>query len=103
MREGIRQFLTYEQLLKHGDELPQHSTLSSFRRPEDVRQSYFDALELLRGHLNRCLDQIAAIAGMESPLGGMLVQYQAPWLLQAYIAPPLTDRLESESGRPVSY
>ena len=67
MALGIRQFLTYEQLLKHSNQLPPHSPLSDFRRPRDVQQAYFDALEILRGHLSRCLGQVAAIAGMDAP------------------------------------
>jgi hypothetical protein len=32
----------------------------------------FEALEILRGHLSRCLGQIAAIAGMEAPTEGLI-------------------------------
>jgi hypothetical protein len=89
MREGIRQFLTYEQLLKRSDSLPPHSPFSDFRRPPDVRQSYFDALELLRGHLSRCLGQVAVIGGMSGPQDGFIAEYRGAWPLDAYVAPKL--------------
>ncbi len=92
MALGIRQFLTYEQLLKHADDLPPHSALSDFRRPPDVRQAYFDALELLRGHLSRSLGQIAAIAGMEAPSDGIIANYRGPWQIEAYQPPAISDQ-----------
>lgn len=82
---GIRQFLTYEELLGRPDDAPPHPRFGSFHRPADVRQSYFDALELLRGHLSRCLSQVTAIAGMEAPTEGLITHYQGPWLLEAYV------------------
>ena len=90
MALGIRQFLTYEELLKRSDDAPPHSRFGDFHRPPDVRQGYFDALEVLRGHLSRCLGQIAAIAGMDTPTEGLIANYQGPWQVEAYVAPPLT-------------
>ncbi len=55
MALGIRQFLTYEELLKLSDEARPHRRFENFERPPDVRQAYFDGLEVLRGHLSRCL------------------------------------------------
>jgi hypothetical protein len=87
MALGIRQFLTFEELLKRADDAPPHPRFKDFLRPADVRQSYFDALELLRGHLSRCLVQIAAIAGMPVPHEGSIERYNGPWQLDAYEAP----------------
>src|SRR5208282_842980 len=61
--EAIRQFLTFEQ---HINSSPAASDLvvpapSDFRRPRDSRDQYFAALEMLRGHLHRCLLQMAKI------------------------------------------
>jgi hypothetical protein len=61
MTLGIRQFLTYEELLKRQDDATEHPRFGAFRRQADTRQEYFDALEILRGHLSRCLGQVAAI------------------------------------------
>jgi hypothetical protein len=85
MTLGIRQFLTYEELLKREDDAPPHPRFGDVRRPADTRQEYFDALEILRGHLSRCLGQIAVIAGMESPTNGLIEKYQGPWQLDAYV------------------
>jgi len=84
MTMGIRQFLTYEELLKRGHEVP-HPRFRDFRRPADMRQAYFDALEILRGHLSRCLGQVAVIAGMETPTTGLIANYRGPWQLEAYV------------------
>jgi hypothetical protein len=89
MALGIRQFLTFEQRLnKVGF---QHATPSQVGRPDVVRQAYFDALEILRGHLSRCLGQVAALAGMEAPNEGIIVQYQGAWQLDAYRDPHLAE------------
>lgn len=64
MAAGIRQFMTFEELLRRDDDAPPHPRFDDFRRPPDTRQAYFDALEVLRGHLSRCLGQVAVIGGM---------------------------------------
>jgi hypothetical protein len=86
MALGIRQFLTYEELLNRSDDAPPHPRFGEFRRPENVRQAYFDALEVLRGHLCRCLGQVAVIAGMDIPKEGLVKNYQGAWQLEAYEA-----------------
>lgn len=78
---GIRQFLTFEQRLKQAAE---HTP-----RPPDTRQAYFDGLEIIRGHLSRCLGQIAAIAGMPAPTDGLIPNYQGAWQIEAYVPPAL--------------
>jgi hypothetical protein len=80
---GIRQFLTYEQLLEHTDDVSPHSAPRDFWGPPDVRRAYFEALDILRGHLSRCLGQVAAIAGMEAPSDGIIANYQGPWQIEA--------------------
>ena len=91
MALGIRQFMTYEELLKRRDDAPPHPHFRDFHRPADTRQTYFDALEVLRGHLSRCLGQIAILAGMEAPTDGLIANYQGPWQLEAYVSPVLPD------------
>jgi hypothetical protein len=88
---GIRQFLTYEELLGRSDDARPHPRFRDFHRPPDTRQAYFDGLEVLRGHLSRCLGQIATIAGMEPPKDGLIANYQGPWQLEAYVPPVLPE------------
>jgi len=88
MGAGIRQFMTFEELLRRDTDAPRHPRFGEFRRPPDTRQAYFDALEVLRGHLSRCLGQIATIAGMPVPNEGLIANYQGPWQLDAYQALP---------------
>lgn len=75
IREGIRQFLTFEQRL-------------SRRRPE-CRELYFGGLEMLRGHIHRSLMQIAKIAEMEIPNISSHMRYDAQWYLEGYQPPSL--------------
>ncbi|MDO5632730.1 MAG: hypothetical protein Q4G22_12970 [Paracoccus sp. (in: a-proteobacteria)] len=44
MARGIRQFMTYEELLNRPSDAPPHPRFGEFYRPNDVRQAYFDAL-----------------------------------------------------------
>lgn len=88
MGTGIRQFMTFEELLRRDENAPPHPRFGEFHRPLDVRQAYFDGLEMLRGHLSRCLGQIARIAGTLTQTGGIVENYQGPWQLEAYKAPP---------------
>ncbi|HET7576250.1 MAG TPA: hypothetical protein VFK19_06770 [Sphingomicrobium sp.] len=87
MAAGIRQFMTFEEFLRRDPDLPSHPRFGDLHRPPDVRQAYFDALEILRGHLSRCLGQVAAIAGMPAPAEGLIAQYQGPWPLEVYNEP----------------
>lgn len=84
MGTGIRQFMTFEELLRRDESASPHPRFGEFHRPPDARQAYFDGLEILRGHLSRCLGQIALIAGMPAPTGGIIENYQGPWQLEAY-------------------
>lgn len=86
MALGIRQFLTFEQRLTDAGE--RTVPPSSFRRPDETRQAHFDGLEILRGHLSRCLGQVATLAGMEAPNEGIITHYQGAWQLEAYEVAP---------------
>lgn len=91
MTLGIRQFLTYEELLSRRNDALSHPRFREFRRPANTRQAYFDGLESLRGHLSRCLGQIAIIAGIEATTNGRIINYQGPWQLKSYVPPALPD------------
>jgi hypothetical protein len=109
MALGIRQFLTYEELLRRDDDtrlyrrrtrrpgrIPKARETGfvcspDFLPPPNTRQAYFDGLEVLRGHLSRCLAQIAAIAGMNVPREGVIANYQGPWQVEAYVQPSFPD------------
>ena len=52
MREGIRQFLTFEQQLGGRDPSPPYR---GPHRGREVQERYFAGLEALRAHLHRCL------------------------------------------------
>ena len=84
MLVGIRQFMTFEELLRRSPDAPPHPRFAKYCLPEH-RQGYFDGLELLRGHLSRCLGQVAAIAGMDAPSEGLIANYQGPWDERAYL------------------
>jgi hypothetical protein len=85
MLAGIRQFITFEERLRLGSEL---RSRSQARERDDVRQDYFDGLELLRNHLSHCLEQIATIAAMKVPKDSLISHYQGPWPSDAYLPPP---------------
>ncbi|WP_186399169.1 hypothetical protein [Stappia sp. P2PMeth1] len=85
---GIRQFQTVEELSRRDDDAPPHPRFGNFHRPPDIRQAYFDGQEVLRGHMSRCLGQIATIAGMPALSEGVIAGYQGPWPLDAYREPP---------------
>jgi hypothetical protein len=87
MATGIRQFMTFEELLQRDENAPPHPRFGEFRRPADVRQAYLDGLEILRGHLSRCLGQIAIVAGMPAPTDGIIENYRGPWQVEAYKLP----------------
>lgn len=83
MALGLRQFLTFEERIKQAGSRREPGS-HDFYRAEDIRQAYFDALELLRGHLSRCLGQMATLAGMSLPAEGVIAEYQGPWMMEAY-------------------
>lgn len=87
MVEGLRQFLTFEQRLGELHREPVLSELPDFRRNPEARENYFGALETLRGHLRRCLLEIAKIGDVTLPKIGMAANYQLPWPIDDYVEP----------------
>ena len=85
MLAGIRQFLTFEETLRLD---PDVRSRPLARERYDARQDYFDALELLRGHLSHCLAQIAVLAAMKVPEESLISHYQGSWPSDAYLPPP---------------
>lgn len=83
MLTAIRQFLTFEQGLASAG-IAKRDTAEEFYRPADDRQTYFDVLEQLRGHLSRCMGQIAMVAELNVPSDGLIAGYQGPWQMEAY-------------------
>lgn len=82
MLEPIRQFLTYEQRLRQIP--PVLPADPSFRRNPMVRDAYFAGLETLRGHLHRCLLQLAKIAEIDTPKVLSTLEYSREWVLADY-------------------
>ncbi len=80
MREGIRQFLTFEQRIDSGED----SRRRGRHREHEAQQLYFAGLEALRAHLHRCLIQVAGIADVEIPQIAAHMRYDAAWALDAY-------------------
>lgn len=87
MLEGVRQFLTFEQRLSSQGRDLDYGGHQDFHRPHDQWEAYFAALEALRGHLSRCLEQVTVIADVELPSVGMIATYRGAWPLEAYTEP----------------
>ena len=87
MLEGVRQFLTFEQRLSSQGDDWGYGGHQDIHRPHDQREAYFAALEALRGHLSRCLGQVAVIADVDLPSVGMIAAYRGDWPLEAYTEP----------------
>jgi len=85
MLEGIRQFFTFEESLRTSNtEFP--GELSTRLHRQEL-QPYFAALEMLRGHLYRCLAQVATIANTKIPKISAQMRYDNVWQLDAYEKP----------------
>ncbi|HKO58908.1 MAG TPA: hypothetical protein VJ276_23780 [Thermoanaerobaculia bacterium] len=90
MLEGIRQFLTYEERTKHhARRLSPEGGFdedATFPAPGFFyRDRYRLALEQLRAHLYRTLEQIAAIADITIPTIPPEMRYLAGWPPDAYL------------------
>jgi len=89
MLEAIRQFFTFEESLRTAN--------SSFPGELHARMHrhdlhpYFAGLEMLRGHLFRCLTQIAAVADTTIPKISEHMRYEHAWQLDAYQQPRLLE------------
>ena len=93
MAAGIRQFLTFEQRLSVAEVQRIHP--QARQRLEESKQTYFDALEMLRGHLSRCLGQIAVLAKMDMPANGVIEGYQGNWAVEAYKPERIEDKSDT--------
>jgi hypothetical protein len=84
--EAIRQFLTFEQHLKEASQRRQIfvSESSDLHRTREDQESYFAALEMLRGHLHRCLIQVGRIGEVSLPKFADSMRYDESWQLEAY-------------------
>jgi hypothetical protein len=71
MLTGIRQFLTFTER----------------KDPFLYRDEYLGALEVLRGHLLRCIDQIAKLSGTKPSLSNRLA-FDSEWSPERYIVSP---------------
>ena len=90
--EAIRQFLTFEQRLNAKSGATKIFLASpDMRRLPDTRETYFAALEMLRGHLHRCLFQVAKIADVTPPKLMQNINYDEAWQLEAYEKPLMLD------------
>ena len=87
MLEAIRQFLTFEQRLCEPPESQLWRPDQNERRTSNEREAYFAALEMLRGHLYRCLAQVSAIAKVEIPKITRHMRYDSAWETEAYEKP----------------
>ena len=85
MLEGLRQFMTFHER--------QHT------EPGVPPRYYLDSLELLRGHLYRCLVNIGAIADVEIPKVPAAMRYDMEWQLEGYVQPPPVAAIEGGSSR----
>ena len=94
MLEGIRQFFTFEEGLRISN--PQFPGELCTRMSRKDLEPYFAALEMLRGHLYRCLIQVAALANTEIPKISEHMRYKDEWQLDAYEKPKIIEKKSSQ-------
>lgn len=82
MLEGIRQFFTFEEGLRTANPNFPGGLHTRFNRYD--LKPYFAALEMLRGHLYRCLSQVSIIANIKIPKISEHMRYDDTWQLAAY-------------------
>ena len=95
MLEAIRQFFTFEERLHTTSEFP-------FKLPRnfegsDTREKYFEALEILRAHLHRCLLQVAAISDTRIPKISDHMRYDKSWQMEDYAKPALESETNNDA------
>jgi len=91
--EAIRQYLTFEQRINEAastEGMPGDISVN-IRRPHQVKEKYFAALEMLRAHLHRCLFQVSKIADTAIPKIADHMRYDEAWQIEAYEEPTLID------------
>ena len=96
MLVGIRQFFTFEEGLCTTN--PEFSGELHSGPHRHELQPYFAALEMLRGHLYRCLEQVAVVADTTIPKISQHMRYEDAWQLEAYESPTETENCASESS-----
>jgi len=97
MLDAIRQFITFEESLSSRPETPGVRPGYDREKFQFNKHEYFAALEMLRAHLHRCLQQVAAVAGLERTAVTANLKYDHVWQLEAYVRPELPENTtESE-------
>ena len=89
MLEGIRQFFTFVEGVRTAS--PGFPGELHTRHHRHDLQPYFAGLEMLRGHLYRCLTQVAVIAKTKIPKISDHMRYEDVWQLAAYKQPLLEE------------
>ena len=85
MQETIKQFLTYQENLEKSSQNKIFvSAISDFKRPQENREKYFAALEMLRNHLCCCLIEISRIAKVAPPYSVKDGKGERAWRLENY-------------------
>lgn len=82
MLEAIRQFFTFEEGLRTSN--PNFPGELHTRMQRADLDPYFTALEMLRGHIFRCLTQVAGIADTTIPKISDNMRYESEWQLDEY-------------------
>ena len=97
MLEGIRQFFTFEEGLRTTN--PEFPGKVHSRSHGQGLEPYFAALEMLRGHLYRCLAQVAIVADTSIPKISQHMRYEDAWQLEAYRRPAMIEAGDTKSER----
>ncbi len=100
MLTGIRQFFTFEEGLRATN--PDFPGELGTRLQRHDLQPYFSALEMLRGHLYRCLTQVAIVANTKIPKIADHMRYENAWQLAVYKQPQLMDKENRQPTDPGS-
>jgi hypothetical protein len=99
MLEGIRQFSTFEESLRTVN--PEFPGDIHTRLHRHDLHPYFAALEMLRGHLYRCLAQVAIVADTTIPKIATHMRYDSSWQIAAYKQPDRREEREDDVARQV--
>jgi len=97
MLESIRQFFTFEEGLRTSNANFPGEFHSRMQRTD--LEPHFAALEMLRRHLFRCLNQIAVIADTTIPKISDHMRYGNTWQLDAYQKPELIEEGDTHDER----
>jgi hypothetical protein len=97
MLEAIRQFFTFEEGLRTAN--PSFPGEFHSRMHRTDLEPYFAALEMLRGHLFRCLNQVAVIADTTIPKIADHMRYENAWQLDVYQERELIEEGDADDKR----